>query len=217
MQKRFVVLFLACSGVAHAAVPADPVPAPAVAAVTTAPATPAPPAGPATRDLILASQTELMLAPDAEISSKTAKLGDKVMLTTAADVLVDGLVVIPKGTHAEGSVSFVKGTGSFGKSGKLEITFETVDLGDRHIALTGSHRQEGSGNGGATAGAVVAAGLVGGFLVKGHSAVVFKGASLSAHTANAETFTVPADGTPTPPSVAAVPAVTAAPAVAPTN
>ncbi len=197
MHKTLFVLVVACSGIVHARGETAPVQAPAVSGSSVSASAPidaalATPAVSAMRQLILPARAELVLAPDTEISSKTAKLGDKVKLFTTADVLVDGIVVIPKGTPGEGSVSFVKGTGSFGKSGRIEISFNALDLSGRRIALTGAHRQEGSGNGGATAGAVLAAGLVGGFLVSGHSAVIAKNAIMLAYTFEAQSFTMPA-------------------------
>lgn len=97
--------------------------------------------------------------------------------------------------------------GAFGKSGKMEVSFDWLDLGGRKIALTGSHRQEGEGNTGATVGAVVAVGVFAAF-VTGRSASISNGQQLRARVGEPLTFTIPESaprvitGTLAPPPVA---------------
>ena len=138
--------------------------------------------------------TLIAISSIVDLTSKTLKLGDKVKFATFGDVTQDGIVIIPKGTPGEGVVSFVTGTGAFGRSGKLEVTFTSLDLDGRMIMLTGKHRQEGAGNTGAIVGAILAAGVIGGLVVSGHSAVIKHDEALQARTTGAETFAQMADG-----------------------
>ena len=149
-------------------------------------------AAPAAVEAQLPAQSEIVLALNGELSSKTHKLGDEFSLAVAKDVVVDGHVVIPAGTRAVGQVTMQTGTGSFGKSGKMEMAFRYLDLGGKRIPLEGKHRQEGEGNGAAVAGAVLAAGVVGGLLVKGKSARVPEGREFTVRTVEALPVTVQA-------------------------
>ena len=202
---------LLAMGTAHAQTP-DAAPAAAPAAV----------AAPAMRKITLAPNSEVVVTPIDTLSSKTLKLGDKFRLVSVFDVMQDGFVVIPRGTPGEGTVSWRTGKGAFGKSGKFEIEFNSLDLNGRKVMLTGKHRQEGDGNTGAAVGAVVAVGVFGAF-VTGHSANIVNGQQLRAHTAEALSFDVPAGAVAVPtaslsapaaPAVPAAPAASAAPAAA---
>ncbi len=73
----------------------------------------------------------------------------------------DGFVMIPRGTVGEATISYRTGKGAFGKSAKMEIEFNWLDLNGRRIPLSGKFRQEGEGNTGAAVGAAVAVGPFG--------------------------------------------------------
>lgn len=166
------------------------------------------------RSVSLAPNTEVVVTPNDTINTKSVKVGDKFRITTVTDVMQDGYVMIPKGTVGEATISYRTGKGAFGKSGKMEVAFNWLDLGGRHIPLTGSYRQEGAGNTGAAVGAVVAVGVFGAF-VTGHSATLTNGQPMRAHTAEALAFTVPASATPVPTASLAAAAPTATPVVTP--
>ena len=162
--------------------PAAPVAVPAVVETT----------APVALEAQLPAKSEVVLALNGELSSKTHKLGDEFSLRVAKDVVVDGHVVIPAGTRAVGQVTMQTGTGSFGKSGKMEMAFRYLDLGGKRIPISGKHRQDGEGNGAAVAGAVLAAGVIGGLLVKGKSARVPQGREFTVRTVEALPVTVQA-------------------------
>lgn len=188
---RYITLAFMLYSAATATVAFAEPPAPANAptpATTPAPVADAAPAQ--TRQIILAANSDIAVTLDKSLSSKTAKDGDKFTLMTLNDIQQDGVVVIPAGTPGEGVVTAIKKPGSFGKSGKMEIAFNSLDLKGQTIPLTGKYQQQGQGNGGATAGAIVAAGLIGGFLVSGHSAVIEHGLALHAQTASVQTITL---------------------------
>lgn len=162
------------------------------------------------RQIILSPNTEVVVTPNDTLNSKSVKVGDKFRLATVFDVFQDGFVLIPRGTPGEGTIVYRTSKGAFGKSGKFEVEFNTLDLGGRKVALTGRYRQEGEGNTGAAVGAVVAVGVLGAF-VTGHSATITNGQQLRAHTAQPLPFTVPAGIAPVPTASLAAPAPVASP------
>ncbi|WP_210428399.1 hypothetical protein [Novosphingobium sp. SG707] len=147
------------------------------------------------KTITLAPNAEVVVTPNDTLSSKSLKVGDKFKISTVFDVMQEGYVLIPRGTPGEASVSYRTGKGAFGKSAKLEVTFNSLKLGDRVIPLNGTYRSEGQGNAGAAVGAVVAVGVFGAF-VTGHSATLTNGQQLRAHTADPVSFTIPVGTAP---------------------
>lgn len=190
-----------------------PVAAPAVAVPTAAPA----------QNLTLPSYTEVILTPDVEANSKKLREGHTIPMHTVFDVMHNGVVVIPKGTHGMATVTWRTGKGAFGKSAKMDLTFNELTLPNGHrLPLAGTHRQEGEGNTGAAVGAAIAVGVFGAF-VTGKSAIIPVGQHLIARTNEPLAYVIPAGATvvptaqlaPTAP-VAVMPATaTSAPAATP--
>jgi hypothetical protein len=147
-------------------------------------------AAPAMREVQLPANSEVVLALNGELSSKTHRVGDKFSLTVAKDVVVDNMVVIPRGTRAIGQVTWRTGTGGFGKSGKMEVAFRYLEMNNLKVPVEGSYRQDGEGNTAATVGAVLAAGVIGGLIVKGKSARVPEGREFSVRTVEAIPMTM---------------------------
>jgi hypothetical protein len=195
-MKRSLVAFAALAAVsspalamqqAAPAAPAAPAAAPAPAEAVAPPVvTPAPDVA------LLPANSEVILALNEPLTSDDKMLGDDFSLTVSQDVKANGLVVIPQGTRAVGQIVYRKGKGGFGKSGKLEIAFRYIDFGGRHIPLDGHYRQEGSGNGAAAVGAVLAAGVIGGLIVHGHSARIPQGHEFTVHMVDAIPLGAPA-------------------------
>lgn len=166
---------------------AAPAAVPAVAAAVPALAVAAPAPG-----LMLPSYTEVILTPDAEANSKKLREGHTVPMRTVFDVMHNGVVVIPKGTRGMGTVTWRTGKGAFGKSAKMEITFNELTLPNGHrLPLAGMHRQEGEGNTGAAVGAAIAVGVFGAF-VTGKSAIIPVGQHLMARTNESLAYSIPA-------------------------
>lgn len=132
---------------------------------------------------LLPANSEVPLVLDQEVSSKRTKVGDAFDVSVARDVWVGGQLAIPRGARGRGIVVWKTGKGAFGKSGKLEIELRSVQVGDQLVPLTGKFRQEGSGNTAATVGTIVAAGVIAGMFVTGHSAVFAQGTELRGFTA----------------------------------
>lgn len=123
------------------------------------------------------ASTSMMVTPQTEISSKHVEVGNKFTFSTIGDVREGDQVVIPRGSPVTGTVTWKTGRAIGGKSGKFEVTFNTVNVGGRDYALRGMHRQEGRGN---TVGA-----LLGSIWISGKSAVMLPGQEVSIFTAEA--------------------------------
>lgn len=116
--------------------------------------------------------TIVRLAALQELSSKHIKEGERYQFQVVEDVTDNGTVVIPRGSVATGVVSMQTGRAIGGKSGKFDITFESVTANGITFPLSGVHRQEGKGN---TVGA-----LLGSILISGRSAVMLPGQVVTA-------------------------------------
>jgi hypothetical protein len=195
-MKRSFVAFAALAAVSSPAL-AMQQPAPVAPAAAPAPAPAdavAPPvvAAPAIDAALLPANSEVILALNEPLTSEDKRLGDNFSLTVSQDVKANGAVVIPRGTRAVGQVTYRKGKGGFGKSGKLELDFRYLDFDGRHIPIEGHFRQEGDGNGAAAVGAVLAAGVIGGLIVHGHSARIPQGHEFTVHMVDAIPLGAPA-------------------------
>jgi hypothetical protein len=168
-----------------AAASAQDAPAPLPAVVETAPMA---------AEVVLPANSEVVVTMNETVSSRSHRLGEKFSLTVAQDVKVDSAVVIPRGTRAVAQITRRTGKGGFGKSGKLDFTVRYLDLNGMKIPLEGRHHQAGEGRTGATVGAVVAAGLVGGMLVKGKSAKIEEGREFTVRTMDAIPVTIADNG-----------------------
>lgn len=131
----------------------------------------------------LPANTEVMLSMNQEVTTKGRAWGegDSFNLSVVHDVLYNGYVVIPRGSRAVGHITWLTSKGAFGKSGKMDVALDYVEVAGRRIDLTGTYRQEGEGNTVATVGGVIAAGLFAGF-VTGKSARIPQGRELKAYT-----------------------------------
>jgi len=123
----------------------------------------------------LPADTVIQVVPVEDITSIHMKEGDQERLQVAADVVHDGVVVIPRGSPVAATVTWRTGKGIGGKSAKFDLTFNTVSVNGHQYALKGKHRQEGKGN--------TVAALLGSMVISGHSAVMESGQMVNAFTA----------------------------------
>src|SRR3546814_8668006 len=98
---------------------------------------------------------EIPLVTTTTLSSKTSVKGDFVPLETAADVLVDGHLVIAAGTQVTGQVTDAQTKGALGMSGRLAIRPLYLRAGDATVRLGGASSEKGSVTGGAIVGMVI--------------------------------------------------------------
>ena len=179
MTKKFVAALLASALISTPALAQTAVPAAAQPAIMTVQAAPE---AAAVREVQLPANSEVVLTLNGELNSKSVRLGDKFSLSVAKDVTVDNQVVIPRGTRAIGQVTKRSGPGGFGKSGKMELAFRYLEMSDLKVPVEGAHRQEGDSKTAAAVGAVLAAGVIGGLMVKGKSARVMEGREFTVRT-----------------------------------
>lgn len=111
----------------------QPVLTPAVVVVTPV----APPAAPS------GSKVELMIID--EVTTKTAKRGDRFRMRLAQPLAVGDHIVIPRGTPAYGEVTDASVNGIAGRSGKLTTKLLYIDYQGAQLALTGSPHSAGQG------------------------------------------------------------------------
>src|SRR5438128_246660 len=84
-------------------------------------------------NITIPKDTDVILAFDDSISSKTAKEGDRVRMHVASDVIVAGTTVIKAGTPATAIVSKVEKRKPFGINAKLKLAIEPVKAIGGHL------------------------------------------------------------------------------------
>ncbi|MDP9423731.1 MAG: hypothetical protein M3Q19_13035 [Pseudomonadota bacterium] len=100
---------------------------------------------------------------------KRLKVGQRVQLEVAQDVLLNGRVVIPARSPVEGVLTEVRNKGMWGKSGGIHLHIKSVNINGTNIRLKGEMDSRGETG---TAGVVGAIAIlpVAGFFVTGTSA-----------------------------------------------
>lgn len=133
-------------------------------------------AGPCPGPIALPVGLAIPLETDRAVSSKTSIKGDMIALHTAADVRIDGAIVIPRGTPATGQVAEARAKGALGMSGKLALRPLYLQVGDTIVRLAGTTDAKASVSAGAVMGMIV---LTPGMMT-GRSATIPAGAPLAA-------------------------------------
>lgn len=133
----------------------------------------------------LPANTEVLLSMNQDVTTKgrTWNEGDTFNLSVVHDVMYEGYMVIPRGSRAVGRITWLTSKGAFGKSGKMDVSLEYIEVRGQRVPISGTYRQEGEGNTVATVGGVIVAGVFAGF-VTGRSALIPRGRELVAHTEN---------------------------------
>lgn len=166
---------------------------------------------PAANGQFLPQGTSVRLRTLSPLSSMDNKTGDRFDLEVAEDVLLNGRVVIPRGSPAKGEITMVKKKGMWGKSGKLEMRVLSVRANGRDIPLRGTVADKGDTGTAGVVGSILVLPIAG-FFVTGTSASLPQGTGFTGLTESDLPVTF-ADQMPTPP--AAVIIGTSAPATAP--
>lgn len=161
-------MFSAAPGVAQDVVQFATPAAPAIAPVETT-------------NAVLRAGTPITLRILEEVTTKekVARVGQRIKMEVAAPVELNGVVVIPAGSPAEGEVTSVRNKGMWGKSGRLEARALYARVNGRQIRLTGGFDDKGVTG---TAGVVGAIAFVpvAGFFITGTSAVLPAGGQVPA-------------------------------------
>ena len=138
---------------------------------------------PAQTTNLLRQGTTLRLRTLTPLTSKEAKTGQTFDLETVDDVVINGQIVIPLGSKAKGEITFAKGKGMWGKSGKLETQLLSVRANGTDIALRGTVSQKGETGTLGVIGAIAILPLAG-FFVTGTSAELPVGTSFTGFIVN---------------------------------
>lgn len=106
-----------------------------------------PPPTPSRATAILPDGAGLNALLGQAISSKDAKQGDRVKMSVAEDLVVNGRILITKGTPIIAEVSEVKPAGRFGRGGKLTLRLiGTTAIDDQPVKLRGTKEVSGDDN-----------------------------------------------------------------------
>ncbi len=96
-------------------------------------------------EIVISEGTPIKVITTSEITSKDAKPNDPVGFTVDEDVVVNGQVLVRKGTEAAGSVVNAEKGGYMGKSGKLAIQVESTKTVDgQPLKLRAAKGREGN-------------------------------------------------------------------------
>lgn len=100
---------------------------------------------------------------------KGLKVGQRVQLEVAQDVLLNGRVVIPARSPVEGVLTHVRNKGMWGKSGAIQLQIKSVSINGTIIRLKGDMDSRGETGTAGVVGAIVILPIAG-FFVTGTSA-----------------------------------------------
>ena len=145
-----------------------PAPKPVAAAPAPKPAVEKPkPVATGPKDYVVPTGTSLSVQLPAEISTKTAKVGQRLTANLTNDIVIDGKVVARAGTPVQGSITqVISGSKTIGGKPTLGLTFDsmTFEGGDMPIAAKITQIADKSDKAGDTAkiaGGAVAGGVIG--------------------------------------------------------
>jgi hypothetical protein len=105
--------------------------------------------------------TPIKLRLAENLSSGDAHAGQEIPFECIDEVQVDGVIVLPKGSAAVGTVTEAEPKRSMGRAGKLDIAISYARLKDNEkVALRATKEAKGGSHTGAMAGAMVATSLI---------------------------------------------------------
>jgi len=134
--------------------------------------------------------TDVRLQLVEKLSSSTATEGQRFNLVTDEDVKINGIVVIPRGSKAVGTVVAAKKRGFMGKAGDLSVQINYVVLGEDRIRLRANKGKEGEGRVGATVALTVLFGPLG-LLKRGKDVEINPGTIIDAYIDETTVINIP--------------------------
>lgn len=142
-------------------------------------------------EVTIPKDTLLKIRTLSKLDSSKNRVGDVVSFKLVDDVMVNGYLVIPRGTQGRGKVTNVEQKANFGRDAKLEIAFDTIEALDGSVVKTilGDKAKEHTKSLALAAGASVAGlvilgpiGIVGGAFVHGEEIVIPTGTEMFIQT-----------------------------------
>ena len=95
-------------------------------------------------EIVLGEGTPINVVTAKEVTSKEVKPNDPVDFTVSEDLVINGQVIVRKGTPAVGSVINAEKGGYMGKSGKLAVQVESTTTSDgQRLKLRAAKGREG--------------------------------------------------------------------------
>lgn len=149
---------------------------PAAPAVPQLPPMPSPIAN----TVLVPDGTDVYLAFDQDLSSKTSADGDMVAFVLTEDIKIGGVVVVKAGAKAVGEVSNAQKSEMLGKGGELNIRLDYLKVGTEKVHLRGTKGAGGQDSVGGTIGLMMLC-VICGVLHHGKEVKVAKGAALHAY------------------------------------
>lgn len=126
------------------------------------------------------STVSVRLLEELTTERKLARVGQRFRMEIAEPVMLNGKIVIPAGSPAQGEITSVRNKGMWGKSGHITARVLYATVGGRQIRLSGTFDDKGVTG---TAGVVGSIALVplAGFFVTGTSARITSGTVIGAY------------------------------------
>ena len=138
------------------------------------------------QEVTLPKDSVMKIIFDSEFSTKTNRKGDTITFTSADNLYVNDVLVLPKGAHGVATLNKVSQPGIFGKDGRLDLTFSHVEAvdGTKIPLYVGELAKQKATSIAGAAGAAIGSmivlgpvGLVGGAFVKGSSVTIPAGSA----------------------------------------
>jgi hypothetical protein len=157
-MRRYILSLLSLA--VCSLLPAQQAPATANSASESPATAAAVPTGPPEPHTLL-DGTPVKLRLSSTISSADAKVGQEIPFEVVEEIKIDGVVVLPKGATAIGTVTECNAKKSMGRAGKLNMNISYARLADQEkVALRATQDNKGGGHVGAMTGAIVATSIV---------------------------------------------------------
>lgn len=122
--------------------------------------------------VVLLDSTPVHMKLGRELSSAAAQVGDEVNLEVSEDIVIDGLLIIPKGANATGVVNEAEPKKALGRGGKLSILVRSVRLANNDQAVLRSGGEAKGAN--SSAGVVIP-------VMRGKNVILPKGMEITAY------------------------------------
>jgi hypothetical protein len=159
------------------AVPSAQQSQPAAPATEAAAVAPAPAPAPAPASYILKQGTQIRFTVVSPVNSKEHRVGKRIEMQVADNIIVNDKIVLAKGTPAFGELTLSSPSGAFGKSGKMAGRLLYIQNGKENIPVTGNFDDRGASGTTATVAVAIVAGVFSAF-VKGKNAVLEAGTEI---------------------------------------